>query len=287
MLVEEHQPHSRARSLQLLNNVLHFRFDSKKTTQENILKFEETIEEYEKSSGDLVAEDMKISIILGGTEGNMRQHLLLNQKETTKYAGLRQYLLSYEQATRWTTTDLSTQERTTKDKQTWMLQEFTNGGKEKERTKESQKEKEKALESTAKEKEAKEKVTEKEKASTTKRAKDEEKEEEKEKEKAEDEDTAKAGAEDTTTKEKEKVTTTTTQEPTSATTARSLGTTKPIADSSRETCRTPGTYRRMMSRAREHKPQQFQAAAPQQQPQEQLQRSLQQNLQYDRSPCTT
>ena len=182
---------------------------------------------------------------------------------------------------------LSTQERTTKDKQTWMLQEFTNGGKEKERTKESQKEKEKALESTAKEKEEKEKVTEKEKASTTKRAKDEEKEEEKEKEKAEDEDTAKAGAEDTTTKEKEKVTTTTTQEPTSVTTARSLGTTKPIADLNRETCRMPGTYRRMMNRACEHKPQQFQAAAPQQQPQEQLQRSLQRNLQYGRSPCTT
>ena len=106
LLVEEHQPHSRARSLQLLNNVLHYRFDNKKSTQENLLKFEEAIEEYEKSSGDLVAEDMKISIVLGGTEGNMRQHLLLNQRETAKYAGLRQYLLSYEQATRWTTTDL-------------------------------------------------------------------------------------------------------------------------------------------------------------------------------------
>ena len=106
LLVEEHQPHSRARSLQLLNNVLHYRFDNKKSTQENLLKFEEAIEEYEKASGDLVAEDMKISIVLGGTEGNMRQHLLLNQKETAKYAGLRQYLLSYEQATRWTTTDL-------------------------------------------------------------------------------------------------------------------------------------------------------------------------------------
>ncbi len=69
LLVEEHQPHSRARSLQLLNNVLHYRFDNKKPTQENILKFEALIEEYEKASGDLVAEDMKISIILGGTEG--------------------------------------------------------------------------------------------------------------------------------------------------------------------------------------------------------------------------
>ena len=130
-----------------------------------------------------------------------------------------------------------------------------SGGKEKERTKESQKEKEKALESTAKEKEEKEKVMEKEKASTTKRAKDEEKEEEKEKEKVEDEDTAKAGAEDTTTKEKEKATTTTTQEPTSVTTARSLDTTKPTVDLNRETCRMPGTYRRMMNRACEHKPQ--------------------------------
>ena len=106
LLVEEHQPHNRARSLQLLNQVLHFRFDNKKSTQENILKFEEYIEEYEKASGDIVQEDLKISVVLGGTEGSMRQHLLLNQKETTKYGTLRQYLLSYEQASRWTTTDL-------------------------------------------------------------------------------------------------------------------------------------------------------------------------------------
>ena len=109
LLVEEHQPHNRARSLQLLNQVLHFRFDNKKSTQENILKFEESIEEYEKASaasGDIVQEDLKISVVLGGTEGSMRQHLLLNQKETTKYGTLRQYLVSYEQAARWTTTDL-------------------------------------------------------------------------------------------------------------------------------------------------------------------------------------
>ena len=106
MLVEERQPHTRARSLQLLNSVLNHKFDAKKSTQENLLKFEEMIEEYERASGSVMDDDLKVSVVLGGTEGAVRQHLLLNQKETSKYGTLRQYLLSYEQATRWTTTDL-------------------------------------------------------------------------------------------------------------------------------------------------------------------------------------
>ena len=106
MLVEEHQPHTRARSLQLLNSVLNHKFDAKKSTQENLLKFEEMIEQYERASGSIMDDDLKVSVVLGGTDGAVRQHLLLNQKETSKYGTLRQYLLSYEQATRWTTTDL-------------------------------------------------------------------------------------------------------------------------------------------------------------------------------------
>ena len=48
LLLEEHLPHTRARSLQLLSNLIHTKFDSKRTTMENILKFEDSIEEYEK-----------------------------------------------------------------------------------------------------------------------------------------------------------------------------------------------------------------------------------------------
>ena len=65
LLVEEHQPHTRARSLQLLNNVPHHKFDPKKSAQENLLKFEEIIEEYEKSSRDIMADDLKITVVLG------------------------------------------------------------------------------------------------------------------------------------------------------------------------------------------------------------------------------
>ena len=106
LLLEEHLPHTRARSLQLLSNLIHTKFDSKRTTMENILKFEDSIEEYEKSSGDTVQDDLKVSVVLGNTEGPLRQHLLLNVKETTKYSTPRQFLVSYEQTTRWTTTDL-------------------------------------------------------------------------------------------------------------------------------------------------------------------------------------
>ena len=42
----------------------------------------------------------------GSTESPLRQHLLLNVKETIKYSTLRQFLVSHEQTTRWTTTDL-------------------------------------------------------------------------------------------------------------------------------------------------------------------------------------
>ena len=76
----------------------------------------------------------------------------------------------------------------------------------------------------------------KERAGTTTKAeekekeKEEEEEKEKEKEKAEDQDTAKAGEEATAPKAKAKATTATTQEPTFATTAKSLDTTKPTAD---------------------------------------------------------
>ena len=106
LLLEEHLPHTRARSLQLLSNLIHTKFNSKRTTMENILKFEDSIEEYEKSSGDSVQDDLKVSVVLGHAEGPLRQHLLLNVKETTKYSTLRQFLVSYEQTTRWTTTDL-------------------------------------------------------------------------------------------------------------------------------------------------------------------------------------
>ena len=53
-----------------------------------------------------VQDDLKVSVVLGNTEGPLRQHLLLNVKETTKYSTLGQFLVSYEQTTRWTTTDL-------------------------------------------------------------------------------------------------------------------------------------------------------------------------------------
>ena len=88
LLLEGHLPHTRARRLQLLSNILRTRLDSKKTTPENILKFEDSIEEYGKASGDVVQDDLRVSVVLGNTEG---PRLLLNVKETAKYATLRQF----------------------------------------------------------------------------------------------------------------------------------------------------------------------------------------------------
>ena len=58
MLVEEHQPHTRARSLQQSSTTS---FDAKKSTSENLLKFEEMIEEYERASGSVMDDDLKVT----------------------------------------------------------------------------------------------------------------------------------------------------------------------------------------------------------------------------------
>ena len=83
-----------------------FKFENKKTTLETILAFEEAIDVYEKASGDLVPDDLKISIILSHQECQLRQHMSMNITPKTTYPKLRQFLLSYEQNIRWTTTDL-------------------------------------------------------------------------------------------------------------------------------------------------------------------------------------
>ena len=73
ILLEEHEPYTRGRSLRLLTSLTKYKFENKKTTMENILAFEEAIEQYEKASGDVVQDDLKISIILNQQDGQLRQ----------------------------------------------------------------------------------------------------------------------------------------------------------------------------------------------------------------------
>ena len=106
-LLQEHEAYIRGRGLALLNKVLNHKFDPKKTHLENLVAFEEAIENYESASNDVVmSDDVKASVVMNNMEGPVRQLLLLTVDSKTKFENIRQFLVSYEQTVRWTTTDL-------------------------------------------------------------------------------------------------------------------------------------------------------------------------------------
>ena len=102
MLMKEYQPVNRARSLELFHNMLNYRFRKDKGIAENILEYEARIEQYEKSTGEKVQENLKVSTLIQGMRPEVKRHLLLNLDEKTKYMDLRQYLVNYESTERWT-----------------------------------------------------------------------------------------------------------------------------------------------------------------------------------------
>ena len=108
-LVFFNQPNTKARSLQLHREVMGFRFDKDKTYNENFLKFEELIDEYEKASKEKTSDSFKMGTVIDSVPATVRQHILLNTKDDTTYDDLRTFLTTYENAKRWTqptTTDL-------------------------------------------------------------------------------------------------------------------------------------------------------------------------------------
>ena len=105
-LIQEHEPYTRGRGLALLNKVFNHKFDNKKTHLENLVAFEEAIENYETAANDVMSDDVKVSVVMNNMEGAVRQHLLLTVDSKTKFENIRQFLVIYEQTVRWTTTDL-------------------------------------------------------------------------------------------------------------------------------------------------------------------------------------
>ena len=89
-----------------------------KGVAENILEYEERIEQYEKSTGEKVQENLKVSTLIQRMKPEVKRHLLLNLDEKTKYPALRQYLVNYESTEKWTnslTQSQGTPHRTTTD----------------------------------------------------------------------------------------------------------------------------------------------------------------------------
>ena len=105
-LIQEHEPYTRGRGLALLNKVLNHKFDNKKTHLENLVAFEEAIENYETAANDVMSDDVKVSVVMNNMEGAVRQHSLLTVDSKTKFENIRKFLVTYEQTVRWTTADL-------------------------------------------------------------------------------------------------------------------------------------------------------------------------------------
>ena len=78
------------------HNILNFRFVQNKGIAENILEYEEKIEQYEKATGEKVQKNLKVSTLTQGMKPEVKRHLLLNTDEKTKYSALRQYLVTSE-----------------------------------------------------------------------------------------------------------------------------------------------------------------------------------------------
>ena len=245
-LVFFNQPNTKARSLQLHREVMGFRFDKDKTYNENFLKFEELIDEYEKASKEKTSDSFKMGTVIDSVPATVRQHILLNVKDDTTYDDLRAFLTTYENAKRWTqpgatTTDLINSGKTMVVKLPWTspkskaITKAKENGKEKVKTKAKEKAKEETKEAGPKEGEK-----------ATGKVKEEEEEGlEKEVTKAEEKDTA------TKAKAKERTTTTrATQHQEFATTARSTATTKHSAERSSETWPKASGTSKKMSRAK-------------------------------------
>ena len=103
--------------MELFHNILNYRFAQNKGIAENILEHEERLEQHEKATGEKVQENLKVSTLIQGMKPEVKRHLLLNLDEKTKYTALRQYLVNYESAERWTNSlaQQGTPHRTTTD----------------------------------------------------------------------------------------------------------------------------------------------------------------------------
>ena len=85
LLMKEYRPVNRARSLELFHNILNYRFHKDKGIADNILEYEERIEQYEKSTGEKVQENLKASALIQGIKAEVKSTccLILTRRLST------------------------------------------------------------------------------------------------------------------------------------------------------------------------------------------------------------
>ena len=96
-LINMFQPTSRTRALGILSALTQMPpFRTNEPLLAQLLDMERIFDEYNRSSGKLVDEDLKTSILMRCITGSMRQHLATQLTETATYDELREAALRYE-----------------------------------------------------------------------------------------------------------------------------------------------------------------------------------------------
>ena len=107
-LINMFQPTSRTRALGILSALTQMPpFRTNEPLLAQLLDMERIFDEYNRSSGKLVDEDLKTSILMRCITGSMRQHLATQLTETATYDELREAALRYERLNfKWNPTNL-------------------------------------------------------------------------------------------------------------------------------------------------------------------------------------
>ena len=99
------QPHTKARSVSLLTALMNLpSFTKEKSLREQIQTLDLMRDEYRKSSGADVPEDLSLGVLIRVLPAHIRQHVQLQMKESTRYEEVRGAVLAYENvSSTWTT----------------------------------------------------------------------------------------------------------------------------------------------------------------------------------------
>ena len=115
LLVHENMPKSQVPNFHLLQNIINFKSDSGRNLNENVLAFEQLVEDYEKISNVLVGSETKLAVMIANAPADVQEPILLNYDDKKSYGDIRDYMLSVERNKRWTKLTTKEKRQTTTD----------------------------------------------------------------------------------------------------------------------------------------------------------------------------
>ena len=115
LLVHRNMPKSQVRDFHPLQNIINFKSDSGRSLNENVLAFEQLIEDYEKISSVTVGSETKLAVIIANAPSDVQEHILLNYDDKKSYEDIRDYMLNVEENKRWTKLTTKEKRQTTTD----------------------------------------------------------------------------------------------------------------------------------------------------------------------------